>query len=83
MGFSCSGRRKLHYGRALRDARLKGIPQNLARTTGTAATTGTDTELLAQLSQGAAAFGHGAADVAVGDGIADADVHGVSFAPIW
>jgi hypothetical protein len=61
---------------------VQGIFQHVARATRAAAAAGANSELLAQLSQTAAALGDGAADIALGDGIADADVHDGSWL-IW
>ena len=58
---------------------VQGILQHVARATRAAAAAGTNAELLAQLSQTAAAFGNGAADIAFGDRIADTDVHDGSW----
>jgi hypothetical protein len=57
---------------------VQGVLQHVARATRATATTGADAKLLAQLSQTAAAIGDGAANVAFGYRITDADVHGGS-----
>lgn len=51
------------------------IPQHTARTITATAAAGADTELSTQFSQASAAFGDGGANIALGNGIADADEH--------
>jgi hypothetical protein len=75
MAISSSSRHAGHAAGVGANAGLQRIPQNLARATGTAAATGADAELFAQLPKTAAAPGDGAADIALGDGVANADVH--------
>src|SRR5690242_387651 len=55
---------------------MTAFAQHVAGATGTAAALAGDAQLLAQLRQGVTAGIHRGADVAVGNGFADADVHG-------
>jgi len=61
---------------------VQGLMQNIACATGAPSAAGADAELLAQFLKGSASARDGAADVALCDRIADADVHGV-FLSIW
>jgi hypothetical protein len=57
---------------------MQGLLQYAPRIDETTATTAAEVELLAQFPQALATFGNGGTDIAFGDGIADADVHGTS-----
>jgi len=54
---------------------MQGIPQYAACAIATPAAAGADTELRAQFSKAPAAFGNGGANIALCNGIADADEH--------
>jgi hypothetical protein len=55
---------------------MQRLMQNVTRATLAAAAARADAELLTQFSQTAATFGDRRADIAVGDGMTNADVHG-------
>jgi len=76
----CSCRSELwHGGGSIGPVRLQGIPQYTARAITTTAAAGADAELRAQFPQAAAAFGNGRANIALANGIADADDHARSY----
>jgi len=57
---------------------MQGLFQDVARAAGASTAAGAYAELLAQFAEGATPVGDGAADVAFGYGVADADIHGGS-----